>query len=291
MNGRAVLAWVFGVPLTLLGLLLLVGAPPVGIVVVLVGLYVLPPVNRRVDVDIAPSWAVAWVGGIGLLLFGLVVAQRIPVAGAPAIAGGLFALPPLRRQVATRTGLSLRRAVVVGIIVLAAAGSATAAGLAMANDETLGQEPVVHDVGDRFTVDVDDSELALTIETVEQTNSLERPGGPGPAGEVYLVLTMQIAVVGDKHVSFQNSNFVAVSTGGEEHLMTVDTNAIRDAEPYRAPGLDLSPTSSGPTLDAGANVTRTVAFEVDRGKTYLFRTGMTGQYSGADRHYVPLGEV
>jgi hypothetical protein len=291
MNGRAVLAWVAGVPLTLLGLLLLIGAPPVGIVVVLVGLYVLPPVNRRVEIDIAPSWAAAWIGGTVLLLSGLVVAQRVPVAGAPAIVGGLFALPPVRRQVTARTGLALRRGVVIGVVVLAAAGAGTAAGLAMANNETLGQEAVVHEVGERFTVDVDDSELALTVEDVDQTNSLERPGGPGPADEAYLVLRLRIEVVGDKHVSFQNSNFVAVGTGGEEHMMTVDTNAIRDAEPYRAPGLDLSPTSSGPTLDAGANVTRTVAFEVDRGETYLFRNGMTGQYSGADRHYVPLGEV
>lgn len=291
MNARSIVAWIVGVPLTLLGLLLLVGAPPVGIVVLLVGLYTIPPINRRVQIDISLAGAAAWVGGVCLLLFGVVVFQRVPVAGVPAVVGGLIALPPVRRQVTGRTDLELRRGVVVGIVFLAAAGAGGTTALAIANDETLGQEAVVHDVGERFTVDVDDSELALTVETVDQTNSLERPGGAGPAGEVYLVLTLRIEVVGDKHVSFQDYNFVAVSTGGEEHPMAVETNSIRDAEPYRAPGLDLSPSSSGPTIDAGESVTRTVAFEVDRGKTYLFRNAMTGQYSGADRHYVPLGDV
>jgi hypothetical protein len=279
MNVRLIAAWFAGVVLTLLGLLLLIGAPPVGIVVLLIGLYAIPSVNRRIEIDISLLRATAWLGGLVLLLFGVVTALQVPVAGALAVVGGLFALPPIRRQMTAQTGLKLRRGMVVGVVLLAAVGAGGATGLAMENDETLGHEAEVHDVGERFTVDVDDSKLALTVQSVNRTDSL------------YLVLTMRIEVVGDKPVSFQDYNFVVVTTDGDEHRMAVETESIPDAAPYRAPGLNLSPSSSGPTLDAGANVTRTVAFRVEPGKTYLFRNAMTGQYSGADRHYVPLGEV
>jgi len=294
MNGRAVLAWVAGLPLTLLGLLLLVGAPPAGIVVTLVGLYVLPPVNRRVDIDIAPSWAAAWVAGAFLFFFALVIAHLVPIAAAVAVVGGLFALPPVRRQVTGRTRLELRRWAVVGVVLLAAVGASATAALALETDETLGHETIVHDTGERFTVDGGDTDIALTVEAVNRTYSLEDPGQEWirPPDEAYLVLTLRIENVGDDHVSFQAGTFAAVSADDEVSApMDVDTNSIRGGAPYQAPGLDLSPSSSGPTLDAGESVTRTVAFQVESGRTYLFTVPTTASYSGADRHYVTLGEV
>ncbi|WP_436909155.1 hypothetical protein [Halosimplex marinum] len=294
MNGRAVLAWVGGIPLTLLGLLLLVGAPPVGIVVVLVGLYVLPPVNRRIEVDIAPSWAAAWVAGALLFLFALVIAHLVPIAAAVAVVGGIVALPPVRRQVTGRTRLKLRRSVVVGVVLLAAVGASATAALALQTDETLGHETVVHDVGERFTVDGEDSDLALTVEAVNRTYSLERPDAVvvGAPEEVYLVVTLRIENVGDEHVTFQDGSLTAMSEDGQRsYEMHEDTNEIRERGPYRAPGLELSPTTSGPRLDAGESITRTVAFQVESGRTYLLTVPEAGPYSGADHHYVPLGAV
>ncbi|QLH81317.1 DUF4352 domain-containing protein [Halosimplex pelagicum] len=294
MNGRAIVAWVLGVLLTFLGLLLLIGAPPIGIITVLVGLYILPPVNRRISIDIPPGWAAAWTGGVLLLLFGLVLLERIPLAGGIAVFGGLFALPPLRRQITSRSGLELRRGVVVAIVLLAAVGAVSSAAVAVATDETLGSETKIHDVGDQFVVDEDETDLALTVQAVNQTYSLDRPTREWakPPEEAYLVVTLRIENTGDHHVTFQDGVFAAVSEDGERsYEMHEDTNAIPERGPYRAPGLELSPTTSGPRLEGGETITRTVAFRVERGRMYLFTVPATGSFSGADRHYVPLGNV
>ncbi|QLH77303.1 hypothetical protein HZS55_08355 [Halosimplex rubrum] len=294
MNGRAVLAWVTGVLLTLLGLVFLVGAPPVGVVVLLVGLYVLPPVNRRVEIDISPSWAVSWTAGVLLFLFALVIVHLVPLAGAVAAVGGLFALPPVRRQVTSRTGRELGRGAVVGVVLLAAVGAGGTAALALETDETLGTDTKVHDVGERFVVDEDDTDLAVTVQGVNRTYSLDRPEAVvvGSPEEVYLVVTVRIENVGDEHVPLRESTLLAVSADDERsYQMHEGTDDIREGGPYRAPGLELSPTTSGPRLDGGEEITRTIAFRVDRDRTYLLTNQATGPYSGADRHYVPLGDV
>jgi len=292
VNIRTVLFWTAGVFLTLFGLILLIGVPPVGIIVVLVGLYILPPINQRVNIDISLSLAAAWITGILLLLFGLVVFQRIPIAGVPALLGGLFALPPVRSQLIGRTGIQIPRGIVAGLVILALVSAVGTTILASSTDETLGHSTEVHNVGERFVVEADNTEMAVTVKTVNRTDSLYQSGKDVPPDEAYIVLTLQIENIGEEHLNFHSWTFKAVSEDDEQsYEMDEKTNTISGAGAYRAPGLDLSPTTTGPRLDAGGNISRTAIFQVEQNRTYLLTVPATGPYSGADRHYVVLGDM
>ena len=168
MNIRSVLSWVFGVLLTLLGLLLLIGVPPVGVLVTLVGLYILPPVNRRIQINISFTRTVAWVTGGALFFFALTITHLVPVAGVIAVVGGLFALPPVRRYLTSWTDLQPGRWTVVGVVILVIVSSSGIAAIALENNERLGHETKVHGIGERFTVDSGEINLAVTVKDVKK---------------------------------------------------------------------------------------------------------------------------
>ncbi|MCD2201074.1 DUF4352 domain-containing protein [Halobacterium sp. KA-4] len=294
MNIRAVLAWLFGVLLSLLGLLLLISVPPIGILVLLVGLYILPPINRKIQVNISSAWALAWITGGLLLLFALTITHLVPAAGVIAVVGGLFALPPVRQYLTSWTDFELGRWTVVGVVFLVIVSSSATAAIALQNNERLGHETKVHEPGERFTVDSGETNLAFTVKAANKTHTISR--GPdrerADSEKIYLVVTLQIENLADQHTTFTTSDFAAVSDDGQRsYEIAEETADIRSADPYEAQGLELATISSDRRLDAGETVTRTVAFEVETGRTYLFTIPATGPYSGADNHYVPLGKV
>ena len=79
--------------------------------------------------------------------------------------------------------------------------------------------------------------------------------------------------------------------GQRTYEITEETATIRSAGPYRVRGLELATLTTDRRLGGGKTVTRTVAFEVETDRTYLFTIPTTDWYSGADNHYVPLGKV
>ncbi|WP_136718607.1 DUF4352 domain-containing protein [Halorientalis salina] len=289
MNLRDVLEWILGVVVTGLGAILLV-APPVGIPIFLVGLYILPPVRRRVTIDIPAVWLAGWLGGICLLLVGAVAMLRVPLGGILAIVGGIIAIPALREQIVGWLSVDPGRITVAVVVLLAAAGAGAV--FTIQQDELFNRSAETHDIGDQFVVSTDDSQLRMNVTHAVTTRPLRLKDHPweDPERDTFLLITIQITNTGEEAVAFESEDIAVIGTDGNTtfHPSDVSRNITKSGR-YRAPGISFENETA--RIPAGETVNRTIAFDVTTGHTYLFTLLPTAQDMTEDRHYVPLGDV
>jgi len=291
VNGKTILAWVVGVLLPLLGVVFL-AAPLFGIPLLLVGLYVLPPVRRRVHIDVPVGWLAGWIGGLALLLGGALAVVRVPIGGLLALVGGVVALPPLRDRLTTQLEIDPGRGVVLGVVLLATVGAGGV--LTVQQDELFDRATETHAIGEGYAVAANDSELTVTITDVARTRPLrinESDPEP-PQQDTYLVVTARFENTGENAVGFDRGDLAVVGTDGNTTAYAnLRSDRIDGTGRYLAPGIDFPGRDAEAVIPAGETVNRTLVFDVTAGHTYLFTILPTGQAVSADRHYVPLGRV
>jgi hypothetical protein len=223
---RTLSGYLGGAALLLLGLLLLIGAPPVGLVVIGLGLFVFPPFRGRFSLQLSTPRLAAWVVGVVLVLFGTVAATEMPVAGAFGIAAGLVALPLVRDSLATYGNVEPRNSVVALVVLVGATASMGLVATGM--DTTAPRGNVTHEMGESFTVNkTEHTELRVNVtgaETFVSAVPAGRETPVTPVGETFLAI----------YVTFEN-------LGNE--TVTLDGRGASDVGLVHGPGDDAQPPS------------------------------------------------
>ncbi|WP_136718051.1 DUF4352 domain-containing protein [Halorientalis salina] len=293
-SARELIAWLGGGTLLVLGVLFLVSAPPLGVVTILLGLFVFPPVRERYAIDTTATDLGVWLVGLLLVLFGLVVAPQIPPAGAAAVVTGLFAIPPVRSQLAKRTGVRPGRAVVAAVVLVGAAAAVGPVYVEMNTPPERGN--VTHDPGEAFTVNAgDDADLEYTVTGIQMTTAVSPPGDDElvtPDYDAFLVVTLVIDHDGDEPVSLYSSDLGVVTEGGNYYAARRNASRILAAEEFESDQLGLGRVESSQVrVEPDQRLTRAVVFDVRAGHEYRLKTQPPSKMTEGDFHYVPLGEI
>ena len=290
LKGR--LAYVGGLVLLALGLLFLISAPPVGIVVVLLGLYVFPSTRRRLRIDMSARRLVVWCGSILLLLFGLITAQKLLLPGALAVGAGLLALPPLRKQVERRGSLNIPGPVVAVVVLVAAASSMWLVSADLNTDAERGN--VTHEMNESFVVNAhEDGKIRANVTGARALLGADPVGDSTPVtptDEVFLLVSVTFENVGNDSVMVEGRS------GGVVALVTADHEDVYSPS-FRAdvvgydPGVDndvFHIYENDIRLEPGEEVSGTLVYSVDAEHQYHLRISPDGPKIEGDNHYVPI---
>ncbi len=291
--GRSVtelLSSLLGLVLLLVGGISLVAAPPVGAVIVLVGLYVFPPSRRRLRIDISAGRLVVWCVGIVLLLFGLTVALQSPGAGALAIGAGLLALPPVRRQLERQGGIQMR-SWMVGLLVLSA-GAASFGLVSTQIDTTPERDNITHSMNESFTVNT--SRHGTLRVNVTDAQDLYRPVPAGretpvtPTDEAFLAVYVTFENVGNKTAIIDDSSTVTLTNGDHTEFYDPSHQAPKVEFSNRLDDRLLDLYNNDFRLDPGEEVDGVIVYSVDTDKEYHLRVSPGQSDVEGDHHYVPI---
>jgi len=290
LKGR--LAYVGGLVLLALGALSLIGAPPVGVVILLLGLYVFPPTRRRLRIDVSVRRLVVWCVGVFLVLFGLVTAQKLPLPGALAVGAGLLALPPVREQLQRRGGVELRGPVVAVVVLVAAASSMWLVAIDVDTDAERGN--VTHEMNESFVVNAhEDGKLRANVTGARALLGADPVGDSTPmtpTDEVFLLVSVTFENVGNDSVMVEGRS------GGVVALVTADHDDVYSPS-FRAdvvgydPGVDndvFHIYENDIRLEPGEEVSGTLVYSVDADHQYHLRVSPDGPKIEGDNHYVPI---
>lgn len=290
LKGR--LAYVGGLLVLGLGALSLISAPPVGIAIVLLGLYVFPPTRRRLRIDVSPRRLVVWCGSVLLILFGLITALKSPFPGALAVGAGLLALPPLRAQIQQRGDIELRGSVVAVVVLVAAASSMWL--VAAELNEPAERGNVTHSMNESFTVNAkDEGKLRVNVTDAELLTGAVPAGRETPVtptDNVFLVTYVTFENVGNDTVTVAGRSIRNVELVDASHSQSYNpsfqaqtlgvTNRL-DARPLALYDHDTE-------LEPGEQVHGAVVYSVDLDQKYELKFSPRSDQVDGDNHYVPI---
>jgi len=282
VNIKSVLSWIGSLLLLLLGVTFLFGAPLVGVVLVLVGLYLLP----AVQFDFQIVEALFWLGGVVLILLGLLFLSTTVIGGVLGILCGLLALPPIRDLVTSRVGIRFERAIMATIVLLGAGASFGAIYI----QDSQSEPPTIkqHDTGERFTVEGTTSPVAFTVEKVRTVPTLQPSEDDGQDGETNILVVVRMENTGEDPVTVWKDDLAVVTEDNEVYQSATEvTSDIPSDDEYT--GMAVGEVS--PRIEPGREIRRTYVFETTESGTYLFTVSTAEQFSPGADHYVLIGRV
>lgn len=291
---RQVLGYLGGGLLLLLGVLLLFGAPPAGVVVIGLGLFVLPPVRQRYSIKTTTVGLVIWGVSLLLLLFGTIVAVQLPVAGILAIAAGLVALPPLRRQFTKRSPVQPHGAVLAVVVLVGAVASMGLVYLDM--NEPPERNNVTHSLGEPFTVNgTDDRQLQFNVtgaQRVETVNSSNMETPVKPAYDTYLVVFVEIENIGDDEMDLSDGEISVIGRSEtDSYSASPDAQYLRLSERVPAGTEVLDIYNNDVEIEPGERMERAIVYDVRGDRSYQLKVTPTSTSAEGDYHYVPLSNI
>lgn len=281
MNGKSTLCWVGGILLILLGVLFLFSVPPVGFVILGVGVYILP----AVEFDVQLGKVVAWIGCVTLVLLGLLFFSETAAGGLLGVVGGLLAAPPVRRVLTSQFGLEFGSGV-TAVVVLVIAGAGVGF-VYMEETQTEASPRHVHEMNEQFTVEGSTSDIAFTVEDVRTVSRQSQNSEQAEASKQLLVV-LQLSNTGDSPVTVWKDDLKVATQDGAN---TETASGVTSAIPTGNDSIDLNSGETSPRIEPGETLRRTFVFEVTESGTYLFGVTTDEQFSEADNHYVALGRV
>jgi len=218
------------------------------------------------------------------------------------VAGGLLALPIVRRELTDRLDISLSTPVVIVLVlILAFAGNGwvaatvppsvsgdTPSSTGSASTQSSGSSATVatataqpesdrnHSVGESFQVGSGAKALEYTVVGTQTTDNIGGEYGSDASG-TFLVVDLRIENVGDESVDLTSSVFRLVDNQGREY--EVDSEAM----------IYLESSISFEQVNPGLSISGTVVFDVppDQQGRQL-RVDPAGIFSTAESHYVRL---
>lgn len=237
--------------------------------------------------------------GILLVLVGLIALIQGP-GGILILVAGMFALPPTRRRITNRTGVSFSRTVVVLIVVVSLfAGVAilpspdnggaggedtpTETGGNDGSTETQTQQSLDHEIGESFTVggDAQSIEYRVTDAFYQESIGASRTE---KADGLFLVVVLEMENVGDNSFDITDRHLRAVDEQDRVFEADFGASAYANNDPrIDAEGIGYE------QLNPGLTTTRAVIFDVNPGSEYQLKIKPTGVFSSADAHYVTVG--
>lgn len=288
---RRILGYLGGGSLLILGILLLFGAPPAGVVVIGLGLFLLPPVRQRYSIKTTTIGLVIWGISLLLLLFGVIVAVQLPIAGTLAIVAGLVALPPLRRQFAKRSPVQ-PHGLIIAVVVLAA-GAASMGLVYLDINEPPVRNNVTHSMGESFTVNgTDDRQLRFSVtgfQTVDNVNSSNMETPVEPAYDTYLVVFVEIENIGDDEMTLSDRDISVIGrseTDGYGTSSNAEYLRLSERVPAGTEVLDLY--NNDVEIESGERIERAVVYDVRGNRSYQLKVTPASSSAEGNYHYVPL---
>jgi len=250
--------------------------------------------------------------GFGLLFILSGLGTLIQGPGAILILlGGVFALPPVRRRITNRSGISFSRwAVVLIVVVLIVVGGASLpesdssdqAATTEGGDEaattgegdeatatptiTPTQQPLVHEINESFTVGSGDQSIEYRAVDAFFQESVGSSAVSAKADGVYFVVILEMENVGDESFDISDRHLRAVDDEDREHEADFEASAYADRDPrIGVEGITYD------QLNPGLTATRTVVFDVNPDADYRLKIEPVGAFSNADTHYVTIRGV
>lgn len=288
---RQVLGYLGGGLLLVLGVLLLFGAPPAGVVVIGLGLFLLPPVRERYSVQTTMVGLVIWGVSLLLLLFGAIVAIQLPVAGTLAVVAGLVALPPLRRQFTKRSPVQPHGAVLAVVVLV---GAAASMGLVYVDmNEPPERNNLTHSMGESFTVNgSDDRQLQVNVtdlRTVDNVRSSNLETPVEPVYDTYLVVFVEIENIGDDEMDLSDRHISVIGkseTDGYSTSSNAEYLRLSEKVPAGTEVLDLY--NNDVEIESGERIERAIVYDVRGNRPYRLKVTPTSSSAEGNYHYVPL---
>lgn len=252
--------------------------------------------------------------GILFILTGL-VSLVTGIGGILILLGGVFALPPVRRRITSRTGISFSRGVVVLIVVAlivaggaafpqsgdsdqaASSGGGADGGGAIPTTTptpttaptpttTPTQQSVRHEIGESFTVGSGDQSIQYRVDDSFSQESVGSSAVGTEADGIYLVVILEIENVGDESFDITDRHLRAVDDQDREYEANFEASAYAESDPrIDTEGITYE------QLNPGLKTMRAVIFDVNPGAEYRLKIEPVGVFSSADTHYVTIGSV
>jgi hypothetical protein len=236
--------------------------------------------------------------GILIILIGLAsLAQGL--GGLLIILAGVFALPPVRRRITGRIGISFSRWVVVlTVVVLIGAGGASLSPLdgseqvatsgegVPTSTATPAQQSLNYELNESFTVGSGDQSIQYRVIDAFGQESVGSSSIGTDADGIYLIVILELENVGDESFDISDRQLRAVDDQDREYEADFSAAAYADSDPrIGVEGITYD------QLNPGLTTTRAVVFDVNPGAEYQLKIEPVGVFSSADENYVQLGEV
>lgn len=244
--------------------------------------------------ELTLSSVVAWLFGLGLTLFGLLMMIIAPVGGLILVLTGVFALPIVRRKLREKTDVSFSKWLVAGIVIVGFLGGFVVVGISAlsgsdATGEAEGSNPSQqqaattetrefnHSVGDTFTVGDGARIVEYTVTDARTTDTIGSGFSTEEADGVFVVVEVRMTNRGDESLDMSSSNFRLVDDQARSYETDRDAVfAVEDNVIYEQ-------------LDPGVTKRGVLVFDVppeQSGRELEIRPA--GIFSTAEEHYVDL---
>jgi hypothetical protein len=148
------------------------------------------------------------------------------------------------------------------------------------------ESDTTHEVGETFEVGSGDQTVSYMVEDASVTNAIGTESLNEEAAGKYLVVILRIENTGDEALDMTSRNLKLIDS--QEREFEADTGAaiyIEQDDRFDVEGITFD------QLQPGLEVSRAVIFDVSPGESYAFKADPQGVLSGANSHYVPLGNV
>jgi len=149
------------------------------------------------------------------------------------------------------------------------------------------KQSLSHEIGESFTVGEGAQSVKYSVSgysTIEDYVGSSPSIGSEPDG-TFVVVTLTLENVGDETIDITTRHLKLADQ--QDRTFEADTEALIYAD--QDPRIEADPIAFD-QLQPGLSVTRSVIYDVPSG-TYRLSVEPVGVFSGADTHYVPLGDV
>lgn len=155
-----------------------------------------------------------------------------------------------------------------------------------AEDGSAAEDGTQHDVGERFTVGSGEKSIRYTVEEATLARSVGTSSFNTDADGLFLIVVLSMENVGDETIDITSRHLQVVDSEGREFDADTGANVYvsQDAR-FDAEGITFE------QLQPGIRQTRVVVFDVATNQSYALKIDPAGIFSGADTHYVGLGNV
>jgi len=153
-------------------------------------------------------------------------------------------------------------------------------------DDDSSEDANQHEIGESFTVGSGTQSIAYVVEQASLAELIGTSSFNTEPDGLFLVLIVTMENVGDETIDITSRHLKVVDNEGRRFDADTEANTyIGQDSRFDAEGIVFE------QLQPGLQQTRAIAFDVATNRSYAFQVDPAGLVSGAESHYVALGNV